>query len=112
MSDTIAFLLDDGTTVEVSAPAEYGSSPVGLGDRIDTAQRTLREAIAPVTAAAAQVMDGFRKAAQRPDEIEICFGVTLDGKLGGIIASTGAGAHLDVTLRWHGPESAPGTAEG
>jgi hypothetical protein len=40
--------------------------------------------------------------AQRPEEIEICFGVTLDGKLGGVIASANAGAHLDVTLRWHG----------
>ena len=43
----------------------------------------------------------------RPEEIEICFGVTLDGKLGGVIASANAGAHLDVTLRWHGPGGKP-----
>ena len=49
-----------------------------------------------------QVMDGFRGLVQRPEEIEIGFGVTLDGKLGGVIASAGAGAHLDVTLRWRG----------
>ncbi|HET9974759.1 MAG TPA: CU044_2847 family protein, partial [Streptosporangiaceae bacterium] len=54
------------------------------------------------TAAAAQVIDGFRAMARRPEEIEICFGVTLDGKLGGVIASANAGAHLDVKLRWHG----------
>jgi hypothetical protein len=69
--------------------------------------KTLREALVPVTAAAAQVMDGFRAMARRPEEIEICFGVTLDGKLGGVIASANAGAHLDVTLRWHGPGGKP-----
>lgn len=34
-----------------------------------------------------QVMDDFRKLARSPQEIEIGFGVTLDGKLGGVIAS-------------------------
>lgn len=60
----------------------------------------------PVTAAATQVMDGFRELARRPQEIEIAFGVMLDGKLGGIIASASTGAHLDVTLRWREPGTA------
>ena len=64
-------------------------------------------ALAPVTAAATQVMDGFRKMAERPGEVEISFGVTLDGKLGGVIASAEASAHLDVTLRWRGPAATP-----
>ena len=48
-------------------------------------------------------MDDFRGRGRRPEEIEISFGVTLDGKLGGVIASANAGAHLDVTLRWRAP---------
>jgi|SRR5277367_1288232 len=103
MSDAIEFSLDDGTTVAVASPTRAGSSPVGLSDRLEVAQKTLREALAPITAAAAQVMDGFRTMAERPAEVEISFGVTLDGKLGGVIASAEAGAHLDITLRWHGP---------
>ena len=103
MSDAIEFSLDDGTTVAVAPPARAGSGAVGLSDRLEVAQKTLREALAPVTAAAAQVMDGFRTMAGRPAEVEVSFGVTLDGKLGGVIASAEAGAHLDVTLRWHGP---------
>ena len=103
MFDAIEFTLDDGTTVAVAPPARVGSGAVGLSDRLEVAGKTLRQALAPVTAAAAQVMDGFREMAGRPAEVEISFGVTLDGRLGGVIASTEAGARLDVTLRWREP---------
>lgn len=106
MPDAVEFTLDDGTTVAVAAPRLDGNRAVGLGDRLEAAGKTLREALAPVTAAATQVMDGFRDLARRPQEIEICFGVMLDGKLGGIIASANTGAHLDVTLRWREPGTA------
>lgn len=105
MPDGFEFTLDDGTTVVVASPARGGSNLVGLGDRVDAAQKTFREALAPVTAAAAQIIEDFRKAAQCPDEVEISFGVTLDGKIGGVIASANAGAHLEVKLRWHGGQA-------
>jgi hypothetical protein len=104
--DTIEFTLDDGTTVAVASAPREGSGAVGLSDRLEAAHKTLREALVPVTATATQVMDGFRGMAHRPDEIEIGFGVTLDGKLGGVIASANAGAHLDITLRWR-PQGTP-----
>ena len=62
-------------------------------------------ALAPVTAAAAEMLEDFRRLAD-PDEVEIGFGVALDGKFGGIIVGTSAGAHLDVTLRWRTPKPA------
>jgi hypothetical protein len=101
--DAIEFTLDDGTTVAVAAPRSDGSDAVGLGDRLEAAEKTLRAALTPVNAAAMQVLDGFRGLARSPQEIEVSFGVTLDSKLGGVIASANAGAHLDVTLRWRGP---------
>jgi NTP-dependent ternary system trypsin peptidase co-occuring protein len=107
MFDVVEFTLDDGTTVAVAPPARVGSGAVGLGDRLEAAEKTLREALAPVTAAASQVIDGFRTMTRRPDEIEVSFGVTLDSKLGGIIASAGTGAHLDVALRWRERDASP-----
>jgi hypothetical protein len=89
-------------TVTVVAAAKDGSSAVGLSGRLEAAQKTLRDALVPVTAAATQVMDGFRQMAHIPEEIEIGFGVTLDGRLGGVIASAGTDVHFDVTLRWRG----------
>lgn len=109
MSDAVQFTLSDGTTVLVAPPARSGVGPVGLGTRLESAQQTLREALAPVTAAASEVIEGFRTLAHRPDEVEVTFGVVLDAKLGGVLASTTAGTHLDVTLRWH--SSPPGTHE-
>jgi hypothetical protein len=106
MDEVVEFTLDDGTTVAVESPRRGGTSAVGVRDGLVASGKTLREAMAPVTAAATQVMDGFRGLAQRPGEVEITFGVKLDGKFGGVIASASADAHLDVTLRWR----APGTA--
>lgn len=111
MFDAIEFILDDGTAVAVASPPRAGSGAVGLGDRLEVSEKSLREALEPVTTAATQVMDGFRKMAKRPDEIEIGFGVTLDSKLGGIIASANVGAHLDVTLRWRPADATPVEAD-
>jgi len=110
MMDAIEFTLDDGTTVAIAAAPRSGSSQVGLSDRLQAAEKTLRESLKPVTAAAEQAMDTFRGMARRPEEVEICFGVTFDGKLGGVIASTNAGAQFQVTLRWRG-SAAPTTAD-
>ncbi len=108
MDEVTEFTLDDGTTVAVASPRRDGSSQVGLRNGLLASGKTLREAMAPVTAAATQVMDGFRELAQRPQEVEITFGVKLDAKLGGVIASANADTHLDVTLRWRAPTDAAG----
>jgi len=113
MTDVVEFTLADGTIVAVSSlAARVGSGSVGLGGRMEAADKTLRQALAPITAAAAEMLDDFRRLAS-PDEVEISFGVALDGKLGGIIVNTSAGAHLDVTLRWHtdAPAAEPAPAQ-
>lgn len=100
MSDIVEFTLENGAKVAVSpARPRGGSTPIGPGERMETAEKTLRQAIAPVTAAAAEMLADFRRLAH-PDEVEIAFGVALDGKLGGIIVGASAGAHLEVKLRW------------
>lgn len=109
MSDAVQFTLSDGTAVLVAPAARSGIGQVGLGAHLESARQTLREALVPVTSAASEVIDGFRTLAHRPDEVEVTFGVILDAKLGGVLASTTAGTHLDVTLRWHA--SPPGAAE-
>ncbi|MEU6230121.1 CU044_2847 family protein [Streptomyces sp. NPDC047042] len=109
MPDILRFSLSDGTTVAVTpvAAAKVGTGAVGIGDRLQAAERTLREALTPITAAAAEMIDGFRELAGRPDDVEIGFAVTLDGKLGGVIASGKATAHLNVKLRWSAARPAP-----
>ncbi|GHG95749.1 CU044_2847 family protein [Streptomyces lanatus] len=102
MPDAVQFTLSDGTVVLVAPPTRTGTGAVGLGTRLETAATTLRDALTPVTTAASEVLTQFRDAPQRPDEIEVTFGVTLDAKLGALLSSASGGAHLDVTLRWSG----------
>lgn len=112
MPDAVQFTLADGTVVLVAPPARSGTGAVGLGGRLEAAGQSLRDALAPAASAAAEVIDGFRALAQRPDEVEVTFGIVLDAKLGGVIANANAGAHLDVTLRWHPSPEAQDPAPG
>ncbi|MET7652950.1 MULTISPECIES: CU044_2847 family protein [unclassified Streptomyces] len=107
MPDAVQFTLDDGTVVLVAPPARTGTGAVGLGTRLESAGASLREALAPITSAASEVIGQFRSVAQRPDEVEVTFGVVLDAKLGAVLSSAGVSAHLDVTLRWSGTEPTP-----
>ncbi|MEU5980421.1 CU044_2847 family protein [Streptomyces sp. NPDC047315] len=107
MSDVVQFALSDGTTVLVSAPARTGTGAVSLGQRLQGAQRTLREAIAPVTAAAAEMIAEFRSLAQQPEEVEVAFGITLDAQLGAVLTSAKTSVHLDVRLRWSSTQPDP-----
>jgi hypothetical protein len=109
MPDAVQFTLDDGTAVLVAPPARTGTGAVGLGSRLETAGATLREALAPITSAASEVIGQFRDVAQRPNEVEVTFGVVLDAKLGAILTSAGVSTHLGVTLRWSGTEPTPPT---
>jgi hypothetical protein len=104
MPDAVRFTLSDGTAVLVAPPARAGTDVVGLGTRLENAGHTLRQALAPITSAATDVIGEFRALAHRPDEVEITFGVVLDAKLGALIAGASTSAHLDVTLRWNGAE--------
>ncbi|MEV7870268.1 CU044_2847 family protein [Streptomyces sp. NPDC088124] len=107
MADAIRFTLDDGTAVLVAPPARTGTGAVGLGTRLESAGESLRAALTPVTAAASEVIGQFRGVTERPDEVEVTFGVVLDAKLGAVLASAGTSTHLDVTLRWSNKEPAP-----
>jgi hypothetical protein len=112
MPDAVQFTLSDGTVVLVAPPARAGTGAVGLGTRLESAATSLRDALAPVTAAASEVIGGFRSLAERPDEVEVTFGVVLDAKLGAVLSSATAGAHLDVTLRWNGDGNNDGNSNG
>jgi hypothetical protein len=111
MPDAVQFTLSDGTVVLVAPAARAGTGAVGLGTRLESAAKSLSQALAPVTAAASEVIGGFRSLTERPDEVEVTFGVVLDAKLGALMASANGGAHLDVTLRWKGEDPTRASGE-
>jgi len=81
---------------------EVSLSPRDLAARssvaLDSAMASIRQVSERVTLATKDLV-------QRPDEVEVEFGLKLDAVTGALIARTGAEAHLRVTLRWSGQGS-------
>jgi hypothetical protein len=105
VTELTRFSLASGGTVIVES--EDTSRVVSAGKtepKPRDAHESLKRSLASVTEAASEVLDSFRSMMRRPDEVEIEFGVTLDARFGALIASSSAGAHLTVSLRWSGSQ--------
>ncbi|MGH3170055.1 MAG: CU044_2847 family protein [Trebonia sp.] len=103
MAELTRFALGDGATVIVQTQDPARVVDAGLGRKtIADAAVSLREALGGVTAAASDVLAGFKSMVSGPDEVEIKLGVSFDATVGMVIANSSAGGHLDVTLRWTG----------
>jgi hypothetical protein len=88
-----------------SGPVKAGrDAAVALEDRVYLAQETLERALVPVATAARSVLHAFK--AMTPDEIKVEFGVELTAAVGAVLAKSGGGCHINVTLSWK-PETHP-----
>lgn len=102
MKHLVAFPLKGGGNmiVEVDEPESEGTVRAGRGDVIARAKETLEEALSNIMPATREVAEHLRSAGNRPDEIEITFGIKLNTAAGAIIASASAEANFNVTVRW------------
>ncbi|HEX2209772.1 MAG TPA: CU044_2847 family protein [Longimicrobium sp.] len=115
------FVLDDGTEVEVEAEpgvqgAPYGSVPRGPVERgavergpapVERAQRSFEEALGVVKrtvgAAVREMRDAFP---ERPDELEVEFGIKASLEANGLILAKAAGeASFVVKAVWKKPSA-------
>jgi hypothetical protein len=62
-------------------------------DVLDDAGRTIRAVGEQVTECVAEMQ-------RKPNELEVEFGVRVDGEVGAVVATLGSGAHFSVKLRW------------
>lgn len=104
MKQLIEFPLDtnESVWVEVELPEdEYGSIEVGRLDELrKQASQSFQEALAVVKPVAESLITKLSNLSERPNEIDVEFGLKLDNKLGAVISSTGVEAHFKVTLKW------------
>jgi Trypsin-co-occurring domain 1 len=95
----------DGTpqaTVLIDFPPRAGLKEVSLSPQ-DLAARSaaaLDSAMASIRQMSERIAATTRNLAQRPDQVEVEFGLKLDAAGGALLARAGAEAHLVVTLRW------------
>ncbi|HUU69919.1 MAG TPA: CU044_2847 family protein [Planctomycetota bacterium] len=102
MKQLIRYKLEHGgsVVVEVDVPDGLGMKPAGIKDGFVEAEKTFEAAFEEVRKAASVVVCKLRDLAESPDELEVSFGLKMNGKAGTIFASAGAEANFNVTLTW------------
>ena len=102
MKHLVEFPLEDGGSIviEVDEPESEGTIRAARGDTIVKAKETLEDALDEVLPMTRSVVEKLRSIGNRPDEIEISFGVKLSTTAGAVIACATAEANFDVTMRW------------
>lgn len=68
-----------------------GSVVASLDERLDEVLARARPAAKAISTALS---------ALEPDELEVEFGITVDGQVGAVIAKTGVSSHFNVKLTW------------
>ncbi|MDI5938154.1 CU044_2847 family protein [Micromonospora harpali] len=107
MSEVVEFALDGGGTVLVAVDETPGIAPASVADDVlRRAGVSFNKAIGQARDAASAALTEFRSMVDRPDEVEISFGIQLTADAGALIARTGVQGQLQVTVRWHREPSA------
>lgn len=92
--------------VEIEDPSRPGPVAVGRGDTVaESAAESFESALAGVRPVAEGILGQLTTLAERPETVEVVFGIKLSGKLGAILASTTAEAHCTVKLVWNAPRA-------
>jgi predicted RNase H-like HicB family nuclease len=104
MKHLVEFPLEEGGSivVEVDEPESAGTIRAARGDTIVKAKETLEEALNNVLPVTKSLVEKLRSIGNKPDEIEVTFGVSLNTAVGAVIASVSAEANFSVTLHWSG----------
>ena len=104
MKRLIEYPLEDGGTilVEVDEPEiEAGLVEAAIEDEIIArAQQSFEGALAIIRPTAATFVKNVKSIADKPDEIEVEFGIKLSAEAGAFLAAAGAEANFKITLTW------------
>lgn len=106
----VEFQLEDDTHVIVEVHEPDGPVRAGV-KKIEQAKETLEEALHKVLPATKRAVEKIRQAENKPDEIEISFGINLSTVAGAFIAAASAEANFSVTMRWTGASKKDETAQ-
>ncbi|MFC1408846.1 CU044_2847 family protein [Streptacidiphilus sp. N1-12] len=98
-SEVVTYALDDGTEVRFEIEPSDDWHPVGA----DGVAGRVRDAVRPAVEAAHAVLE--RVAELRPDEVEVTFGIKVNGSANWLVAKAATEANFEITMTWR-----PGTS--
>jgi hypothetical protein len=92
---------ETSVVVEVEDRDEGGNERVGIGTALPAkAGETFEAALEKIKPIALTVMSKLQGLGDALDEVNVEFGLKLDGKWGVLVASGGLEAHFQVSLTW------------
>ncbi|WP_020666927.1 CU044_2847 family protein [Amycolatopsis nigrescens] len=102
MAEYAKFELEGGGSVSVEVEEQPGVARAAgkSGAVIRQAGESFELALGEVRDAASAALGQFRSMVQRPDEVELKFGVKLDAQIGAVIAKTGLQGQFEIKLKW------------
>lgn len=104
----VEFELDDDKTilVEVAEVEGSGIKPVSrkTGELAVKAKQTFEQAIANIEPMMSSIRKKIDDMNQPADEVEVKFGVKLNGETSAVIATLGAEVNYEITLKWSNKE--------
>ncbi|MEI5102627.1 CU044_2847 family protein [Streptomyces sp. PmtG] len=101
----VSYALDDETAVQFEVEPTGDWHPVGAGELAGR----VRDAVGPAVEAARSVLD--RVAELAPSQVQVTFGVKVNGTANWIVAKAATEANFQITLTWDPSSPAePGTA--
>ena len=103
-SQVVSYALDEETVVRFEIEPTDTFHPVGADEVVGR----VREAVRPAVAAAHAVLE--RVIELRPAQVEVKFGIKVNGTANWLVAKTSAEANFEVTLTWK-PEAAGEVAQ-
>jgi Trypsin-co-occurring domain 1 len=99
----VEFELEDGQTILMEVDEiESAVAPAALapGQMAVKAQQTFEQAIANIRPMVSAIRKKFSSLTDPADEVEIKFSVKLSGQVQAVVATIGAEANYEITLRW------------
>lgn len=102
MSPVVSYWVDQSTVVGFEFEPGPGWHPAGAKEIVGQ----VRDAIGPAVEAAKVVLDKVKEA--RPDQVEVKFGVKVNGEANWLIARAATEGSFEITLCWKpGPDGPP-----
>jgi len=99
---------DNGSTIEVITNDDepLGAERVSVGGKVvEAAKITFDEAVSSARQVAEAVWRTFNAPIQRPNELELEFGLKITGSAGAVVSSASAEATLHIRCMWKSAES-------
>ena len=104
MTQLVEFQVEGDRTILIEVEDVTGGQVTALaakaGEFAIKAQKTFEEAIDDIVPLAAAIEKKFSGLTTPANEVEVKFGVKIQGQLSAVVTQIGAEANFEVTLKW------------